>query len=150
MNTLERPYFCYYVRNNVLHFRHEDGRTGAEPLSLKQETKEQALTRLTAQLGMINPIFEDLTLTPATTEKEFYLMAQDKKKIQDFPSKEEAFQHIHEIDLEYADNFRFGWRDHTGSMAEYENKRDRGCCGSIDVEVTINGRLAMIGCNYGH
>jgi hypothetical protein len=70
MNTLERPYFCYYVRNNVLCFRHEDGRTGAEPLNLKQETKEQAVQRLTVQLGLINPILEDLTLTPATTKKE--------------------------------------------------------------------------------
>ena len=61
MNTIERPYFCYYVKNNVLYFRHEDGRTGAEPLSLKRETKEQALTRLIAQLGLINPVLEDLT-----------------------------------------------------------------------------------------
>lgn len=61
MNTIERPYFCYYVKNNVLYFRHKDGRTGAEPLSLKRETKEQALTRLIAQLGLINPILEDLT-----------------------------------------------------------------------------------------
>lgn len=61
MVTIERPYFCYYVKNNVLYFRHEDGRTGAEPLSRKRETKEQAVQRLTAQLGLINPILEDLT-----------------------------------------------------------------------------------------
>jgi len=54
--TSERPYFCYYVKNNVLYFRHEDGRNGGEPLNLKQETKEQAVQRLTAQLGLINPI----------------------------------------------------------------------------------------------
>ena len=65
-----RPYFCYYVKNNVLYFRHEDGRNGGEPLNLKQETKEQAVQRLTVQLGLINPILEDLTTTPATTEKE--------------------------------------------------------------------------------
>ena len=65
--TSERPYFCYYVKNNVLYFRHEDGRNGGEPLNLKQETKEQAVQRLTAQLGLINPIMEDLTTTPATT-----------------------------------------------------------------------------------
>lgn len=65
-----RPYFCYYVKNNVLYFRHEDGRNGGEPLNLKQETKEQAVQRLTIQLGLINPILEDLTFTPTTTEKE--------------------------------------------------------------------------------
>jgi len=69
MTTPERPYFCYYVKNNVLYFRHEDGRTGAEPLTLKRETKAEAVQRLTAQLGLINPILEDLTTTPAT-EKE--------------------------------------------------------------------------------
>ena len=61
MVTIERPYFCYYVKNNVLYFRNEDGRTGAEPLSRKRETKEQAVQRLTAHLGLINPILEDLT-----------------------------------------------------------------------------------------
>jgi hypothetical protein len=71
-------------------------------------------------------------------------------KVKDFPSREEAFQLLSDMDLEYADNVRFGWVDHAGSMAEYEDKRDHGCCGSIDMEVTINGRLAMIGCNYGH
>lgn len=69
MATIERPFFCYYVQNNILYFRH-DNLNGAEPLNLKQETKEQAVQRLTAQLGLINPVLEDLIPTPGTTEKD--------------------------------------------------------------------------------
>lgn len=32
----------------------------------------------------------------------------------------------------------------------YESIRDEGCCGFFDEEIMINGRLAKIGCNFGH
>lgn len=70
--------------------------------------------------------------------------------VQEFSSREEAFDWLQDQEYEYADNFRFGWKDHIGSMEQYEDIRDHGCCGSTDFDITINGRPATIGCNYGH
>ncbi len=48
------------------------------------------------------------------------------------------------------DNFRYAWSDNGAECAAYDHLREKGCCGSFDELVTINGREARIGCNYGH
>jgi hypothetical protein len=53
-------------------------------------------------------------------------------------------------DLDYRDNYRLGFDDDAASMAAYFEIADAGCCGSIDKRYVIGGRLATIGCNYGH
>lgn len=57
------------------------------------------------------------------------------------------------IDMENescVDNFRFAFNDDAAAVAAYEAARDNGCCGSTDRTIVIAGRLASIGCNYGH
>ena len=53
---------------------------------------------------------------------------------------------------DYADNFRFALKDSEREVRAYEEKQDRGCCGSYDGEVKcpIDGRTYLIGFNYGH
>ena len=52
--------------------------------------------------------------------------------------------------IDWCDNKRHGWMDNPKSMEEYYKKKMKGCCGFLDVEVTIQGRQCMVGCNYGH
>lgn len=54
------------------------------------------------------------------------------------------------IDDPCNDNYRFAFEDDDAAMIDYDHRMHDGCCGRFDAEVTINGRLAMIGCNYGH
>ena len=44
----------------------------------------------------------------------------------------------------------FAYNDDKKAIATYNEIQNRGCCGSFDREVRIAGRLATIGCNYGH
>lgn len=55
---------------------------------------------------------------------------------------------VAEVDDECIDNYRFAWLDE--SQAEYDAAYENGCCGCFDSTITINGRWATIGCNYGH
>jgi hypothetical protein len=41
-------------------------------------------------------------------------------------------------------------KDDAEGMAEYDAKAAGGCCGFYDRHITVLGRPAMIGCNYGH
>ena len=52
----------------------------------------------------------------------------------------------------YYDNHRFVYVDDLKSpkAREYFNLYSDGCCASDDVTVIVNGRLAIIGCNFGH
>ncbi len=54
------------------------------------------------------------------------------------------------VDDQYADNDRFAFLDDPAAMFSYGVRKDQGCCGSFDAEVTVGGRKAVIGCNYGH
>lgn len=73
-------------------------------------------------------------------------------KVETFPTYEEAREAFAlEMDEEdCVDNFRFAFEDDSAAMAEYETARENGCCGSTDRTIMIAGRLAAIGCNYGH
>lgn len=42
-----------------------------------------------------------------------------------------------------------GYFDDNESWQNYDEQRKSGCCGSIDKIININGRIAIIGCNYG-
>lgn len=71
--------------------------------------------------------------------------------IPDFESKDAAFAWMEEqVDDPCVDNYRFAFEDDTQAMAEYRDIESNGCCGSFDREITIAGKPAMIGCNYGH
>lgn len=68
-----------------------------------------------------------------------------------FASEGEAADWMYEyIDDSCIDNYRFAWKDDSKAVLEYDGRVREGCCGSFDDEVIINGRVAMIGCNYGH
>ena len=55
-----------------------------------------------------------------------------------------------EVDDPCTDNFRFAFEDDDAAMAKYDARKDSGCCGAFDAEIVVAGRLARIGCNYGH
>jgi len=48
----EQMHLVYYINNQVLNFRVSDGRTGAEPLALRNETEQECIVRLRGQLGL--------------------------------------------------------------------------------------------------
>lgn len=53
-------------------------------------------------------------------------------------------------DYEYQDNHRYAVPG-TDSEWEYEDRRNRGCCGSVDVILQCDdGCQLMYGFNYGH
>lgn len=68
-----------------------------------------------------------------------------------FDTKEEAFDWMEESvsDL-YMDNERFAYVEDPIAMAQYDKQQDDGCCGSFDAVIMVDGKEAMIGCNYGH
>lgn len=70
-----------------------------------------------------------------------------------FKTEEEAINWMHkEIGFDpYMDNIRIGYVHDLESLEEYGRIYNNGCCGYFDSEhITIGGRLAFIGCNYGH
>ena len=68
-----------------------------------------------------------------------------------FKTKEDAFDWMEvQVDDPCVDNYRFAYLDDENEMITYENLQATGCCGFFDVEIMVDGRLATIGCNYGH
>lgn len=70
-----------------------------------------------------------------------------------FPEDVASIQSIidHEIeDLECVDNVRVALKSDSESVKRYEEAASRGCCGSFNKEFDINGKIYLIGCNYGH
>lgn len=71
-----------------------------------------------------------------------------------FNTKEQAIEWMVDI-LEQEgesciDNKRFAFVDDPTQVAEYATRSAEGCCGSVDHEVIVAGRPAMVGCNFGH
>jgi len=52
--------------------------------------------------------------------------------------------------MEYADNSRVAQKSDPDQVAWYNYVRDHGCCGSCDIELTVDGEVWLLGCNYGH
>ena len=48
------------------------------------------------------------------------------------------------------DNYRFAYDDDATALAEYDRLRSNGCCAFFDEDIIVAGRLAHIGCNFGH
>lgn len=68
-----------------------------------------------------------------------------------FSNQEEAFSWMHiQVDDDFIDNNRLAYLDDAEGMAMFEKQELDGCCGSFSAEVVIDGRSALIGCNYGH
>jgi hypothetical protein len=71
-----------------------------------------------------------------------------------FATKEEALDWMYEgferDDERCIDNERFAFLDDSKAVNEYENIKEGGCCGFYDVEIVVDGRPAIMGCNYGH
>jgi hypothetical protein len=55
-----------------------------------------------------------------------------------------------EVNDACVDNHRFAYLDDAAGMLEYEKQKLQGCCGFFDEQISIAGRMASIGCNYGH
>lgn len=73
------------------------------------------------------------------------------KSYKECSSIDQAWDYIDSLGLDdYRDNERFAWADCPEEIIEYEKQQNRGCCGFLDIEIMINGRRALIGCNYGH
>jgi hypothetical protein len=71
--------------------------------------------------------------------------------IKDFESKRNAMNWMYdEVDDPCIDNVRFAYLDEIDDLGYYEESLGSGCCGYFDEEISINGRKATIGCNYGH
>lgn len=63
----------------------------------------------------------------------------------------DAFEWMDEqVDDPCIDNRRFAFSDDSEEVGKYERLLDNGCCGFFDRRVKVAGRLASIGCNYGH
>jgi hypothetical protein len=79
-------------------------------------------------------------------------MAINYSKTEKFSSPEEAEEWFlrEVVDDPCVDNNRFAFKDDAEAMAEYEEAVQSGCCGSCDIDVEVAGRLATVGCNYGH
>lgn len=71
--------------------------------------------------------------------------------IPDFPNIEVATEWMYEkINDPCVDNERFAYCDDPESLGTYDEQEHNGCCGFFDADITILGRAARIGCNYGH
>ena len=44
----------------------------------------------------------------------------------------------------------WSWLDDPAGLSEYQEETSCWCCGILEEEVSINGRRAIIGINYGH
>lgn len=71
--------------------------------------------------------------------------------IQKFDTEQDAFDWMHEkVNDGCIDNNRLAYTDDEDAVILYDKATDHGCCGFFDTLVIINGRDAMIGCNFGH
>jgi len=78
-------------------------------------------------------------------------MIQNITPVANFNSEAEAWNWLNEtVDDPYTDNYRFAYKGDANAVAAYEAARMDGCCGSADYTITVAGRVAFIGCNYGH
>lgn len=69
----------------------------------------------------------------------------------EFDSLDEAIDWmINQHDDGTLDNIRYYYTDNNQNSKDYEEKFEKGCCAFFDKEVIINGRVCVIGCNFGH
>lgn len=73
----------------------------------------------------------------------------------DFASEKLAFEWMYGVlardeNDDCIDNRRFAFEDDAAAVARYEEQEQDGCCGFFDRRVQVNGRYALVGCNFGH
>lgn len=69
----------------------------------------------------------------------------------EFASVDDAIEWaVTNVDDPCVDNIRFSFIDDDEAMNKYGIAQDNGCCGFFDEEVIVNGKPAIVGCNYGH
>lgn len=75
-----------------------------------------------------------------------------QNQIPEFYSKVDAsiWMELMMVDESCVDNERFAYVEDSIAMAQYDKQQDDGCCGSFDAVIMVDGKEAMIGCNYGH
>lgn len=72
-------------------------------------------------------------------------------EIHEFATQAEAEKWMNDmVDDPYIDNDRFAFLDDPQAMTAYSQQIDSGCCGQFDALVKVGGKLAKVGCNYGH
>ena len=70
-----------------------------------------------------------------------------------FTTEKDAADWMFEMELageECIDNYRFAFEDDLDAVSKYMTAAQDGCCGGYDGKVLVDGRVALIGCNYGH
>lgn len=76
-------------------------------------------------------------------------MKNEKKT--SFATEKDAEEYMYaQADDECIDNYRFSYKDDPIALQRYDAAVQEGCCGFYDADITVNGRDAVIGCNYGH
>jgi hypothetical protein len=69
----------------------------------------------------------------------------------EFATAEQAWDWLASaVDDPCIDNTRLAYLDDPYAVLGYRLQQQDGCCGCYDAAVTIAGRPALIGCNYGH
>lgn len=79
-------------------------------------------------------------------------MSQDESFIPCFDTERQAHSYFREItsSLQYVDNWRYAYVGNEMQEFYYEESRNKGCCGFIDIKVRIGKNEFLMGCNYGH
>lgn len=74
-----------------------------------------------------------------------------KDEVMQFTTREDAEVWMEDrVDDACMDNSRFAYLDDPEGLAEFDRLQALGCCGEFEAEIRVGGRLAKIGCNYGH
>ena len=71
-------------------------------------------------------------------------------ELKSFSSESEAWKYMYNQGYDCMDNERFAFLDEPKQVELYEKWQSQGCCGFHDETILVNGKLAKIGCNYGH
>ena len=80
-----------------------------------------------------------------------YCENESSNKTPSFDNESDAMEWMmKQVDDPYIDNERLAYTDDEDLMRCYTAAKSRGCCGEFDELIVINGRQAMIGCNFGH
>ena len=73
------------------------------------------------------------------------------KVIPEFETIDEAYDWMEEaVSAPFVDNRRFAYQDNEVQLRSHYESQCNGCCGFFDATIKVGGRLALIGCNYGH
>lgn len=80
-------------------------------------------------------------------------MSEENQQLKSFANEKDAQEWMFNVEIEdenCIDNYRFAYVDDETAMFLYHEAQADGCCGGFDEKVLVNGKEAMIGCNYGH